>query len=138
MSAEARLEALAAAAADAVERLADQILATGAAVQVLAGPEAVSAPVRVPVPGAEDTTTVLGHVALTRCTVEVGGVRGDGVRAGYDPAGAVAAAICDAESERCGSLAARVDDLCRVSVRAQAERARERAAVVHTTRMDQS
>ncbi|MGD9517641.1 phosphonate C-P lyase system protein PhnG, partial [Mycolicibacterium sp.] len=99
MRPELRFEALCEADAAALERLADEILATAVPVSVTSGPESVSAPVRVPVPGAGDTTVVLGHAALTRCTVELAGVRGDGVRAGYDPAGAVAAAICDAECE---------------------------------------
>ena len=138
MRPESRMEALADAAVEALERLADEILATGVSVAVTAGPESVSAPVRVSVPGADDTTVVLGHVALTRCTVELGGIRGDGVRAGYDPAGAVAAAICDAECERVGPLAPHVEELCRLAQDARAEHGRERAQVVAMTRLDQS
>ncbi|AKS34570.1 phosphonate C-P lyase system protein PhnG [Mycolicibacterium goodii] len=138
MTPEARMEALASACGDTLEQLADQILAcAGVAVAVIAGPESVSAPVRVPVPGPGDTTVVLGHVALTRCTVELGGVRGDGVRAGYDPTGAVAAAICDAEAARQGSLAGRVDELYRKSRQDKAARDRERANTVAMTRMEQ-
>ena len=89
-------------------------------------------------PGAGDTTVVLGHAALTRCTVELAGVRGDGVRAGYDPAGAVAAAICDAECERRGPHALRVEELCRAALDARADRGRARAELVATTRLEQS
>lgn len=131
------MEALTDAAAEALERLADEILATGVSVSVTAGPESVSAPVRVPVPGADGTTVVLGHVALTRCTVVLGGARGDGVRAGYDPAGAVAAAVCDAECERIGPLTPHVEELCRLAQRAWSERGRERAQMVAMTRLDQ-
>lgn len=138
MTPETRMEALTLAGADALERLADEILATGVAVAVTAGPESVSAPVRVPVPGTDDTTVVLGHVALTRCTVELDGVRGDGVRTGYDPAGAVAAAICDAECERPGSLSPRVEELCRAALGERSGRGRERARSVATTRLEQT
>lgn len=136
MRPESRFEALCAAEASALERLADEILATGVEVTVTSGPEAVSAPVRVSVPGATDTTTVLGHVALTRCTTELAGVRGDGIRAGYDPAGAVAAAICDAECERGGPYAQRVEDLCRTAADEGTERGRARAELVARTRLE--
>lgn len=138
MTPESRMEALTDADSEALERLADDILATGVAVAVTVGPESVSAPVRVPVPGAGDTTVVLGHVALTRCTVELDGARGDGVRAGYDPAGAVAAAICDAECERAGPHTPHVEELCRAAHEAGAGRARERARLVASTRLEQS
>ncbi|KWX68423.1 phosphonate C-P lyase system protein PhnG [Mycobacterium sp. NAZ190054] len=138
MRPEARFEALGDADAHALERLADDILATDVAVSVTTGPESVSAPVRVPVPGSGDATVVLGHVALTRCTVELAGVRGDGMRAGYDLRGAVAAAICDAECERRGPHAQQVDALCRDALQARAERGRARADLVTRTRMEQS
>ena len=75
MRPEARFEALAAAEATALESLADEILGRGVEVSVSAGPESVSAPVRVAVPAQADTTAVLGHVALTRCTVLLVGIR---------------------------------------------------------------
>ncbi|BBZ06671.1 hypothetical protein MDOR_08400 [Mycolicibacterium doricum] len=138
MRPETRFEALCDADAETLERLADDILATAVVVSVTTGPESVSAPVRVPVPDADNTTTVLGHVALTRCTVELGGTRGDGVRAGYDPAGAVAAAICDAECERRGPHAHSVLELCRAALEARAERGRVRAGLAVRTRLEQS
>ena len=138
MRPELRFEALCEADAGALERLADEILATAVPVSVTAGPESVSAPVRVPVPGTGDTTVVLGHVALTRCTVELAGARGDGVRPGYDPTGAVGAAICDAECERGGPHAPRVEELCRAALDARADRGRARAELVATTRLEQS
>jgi alpha-D-ribose 1-methylphosphonate 5-triphosphate synthase subunit PhnG len=136
MRAEHRFEALTLADAGAVEALADEILACGAEVSVTAGPESVSAPVRVGVPGSGDTT-VLGHVALTRCTVLLGGTRGDGLRAGYDLPGAVAAAICDAESERRGAFSERVDELCRTAQHIDARRRAERADLVAMTTLDE-
>jgi alpha-D-ribose 1-methylphosphonate 5-triphosphate synthase subunit PhnG len=138
MTVENRYEALAGADPGALEMLADEILVSGTPVSVTAGPESVSAPVRVTLPGAADTTVVLGHVALTRCTVLVGGTRGDGIRAGYDVVGAVAAAICDAECERGGKLAARVADLCGATNRRRVRNAGERARLVAMTRLDQS
>lgn len=133
MRPEERFEALATADAQALESLADEILADGVEVSVSSGPESVSAPVRVAVPGQDDTTVVLGHVALTRCTVLLSGVRGDGLRAGYDLPGAVAAAICDAEYERDGPFTARVRDLCLATHDAAARRRSERAELVAMT-----
>ena len=92
---------------------------------------------RVGMPGSGDTTVVLGHVALTRCTVLVDGTRGDGLRVGYDLPGAVAAAICDAECERDGTLSARVHDLCRAAQCADARRRSERADLVAMTTLDE-
>jgi alpha-D-ribose 1-methylphosphonate 5-triphosphate synthase subunit PhnG len=137
MRPEERFEALATADMHALESLADEILAGGVEVSVSAGPESVSAPVRVAVPGQGDTTVVLGHVALTRCTVLLDGIRGDGLRAGYDLPGAVAAAICDAECERDGTLSARVHDLCRTAHSEAAHRRSERADLVAMTTLDE-
>ena len=137
MNTEERFEALATADAASMEALADEILASGAAVSVTSGPESVSAPVRVSVPGSDATTVVLGHVALTRCTVAVEGTRGDGLRAGYDLPGAVAAAICDAECERNGAFSARVHDLCLAAQRANAARSDDRANLVAMTRVEE-
>ncbi len=136
MRAEHRFEALALADAGAVEALADEILACGVEVSVTAGPESVSAPVRVGVPGSVDTT-VLGHVALTRCTVVLDGTRGDGLRAGYDLPGAVAAAICDAESERRGAFSERVHELCQTAQQVDSRRKAERAELVAMTTLDE-
>lgn len=138
MSPEERFEALAVADAPALEALADDILARGVAVSVSAGPESVSAPVRVTMPGSRDTTVVLGHVALTRCTVVVDGTRGDGIRAGYDLPGAVAAAVCDAECEQDGPLSTRVDDLCRSAQHARDRRRAARADLVAKTTLDEA
>ncbi|MGE0219451.1 phosphonate C-P lyase system protein PhnG [Mycolicibacterium sp.] len=135
MRVELRYEALAEADPTALETLADRILATGAAVSVTTGPESVSAPVRIPGPGAPGTTVVLGHLALTRCTVTIDGIRGDGIRTGCDFAGAVAAAICDAECERGGALSDQVTALCDSALAAVAERRRARAVLVAATRL---
>jgi alpha-D-ribose 1-methylphosphonate 5-triphosphate synthase subunit PhnG len=136
VKAETRFEALAGADAHALETLADEILADGVEVSVATGPESVSAPVRIRVPGTDDTTVVVGHVALTRCTVVVDGTRGDGLRVGYDLTGAVAAAICDAECERDGAFTPRVHDLCRAAQQADARRRSEHAGLVAMTTLD--
>jgi alpha-D-ribose 1-methylphosphonate 5-triphosphate synthase subunit PhnG len=137
MRPEHRFEALATADAQSLETLADEILAGGADVSVTAGPESVSAPVRVGMPGSDATTVVLGHVALTRCTVLVDGTRGDGLRVGYDLPGAVAAAVCDAECERDGRLSARVHELCRAARGTDAGRRKARADLVAMTTLDE-
>lgn len=133
--AEQRFEALAGAEVGALEALADDILACGLEVSVTAGPESVSAPIRVAVPGSGATTVVLGHVSLTRCTITLAGTRGDGMRSGYDLVGAVAAAVCDAEYERRGPLAGRVRELCRAAEQARAREDGERAGLVAMTRL---
>ncbi|AMO61072.1 phosphonate C-P lyase system protein PhnG [Mycolicibacterium phlei] len=136
MTPEDRFAALAAADTHALEELADAILACGPDVRVIAGPEAVSAPVRLPVP--DGSTTVIGHVALTRCTVTLDGQRGDGIRTGYDLTGAVAAAVCDAEYERAGAFSLRVDDLCRTARTAAEKTRRRRATLVAATTLDEA
>ena len=136
MTPEQRYEALAAADARALEALADRILAAGVQVSVADGPESVSAPVRVCMPGCQGNTVVLGHVALTRCSVVVNGTRGDGIRPGCDFPGAVAAAVCDAESERGGALTTDVTELCRTTRRKVADRQSEWADLVAMTRLD--
>ena len=138
MRPEERFEALATADVQALESLADEILAGGVDVSVSSGPESVSAPVRGAVPGQGDTTVVLGQVALTRCTVLLDGISGDGLRAGYDLPGAVAAAICDAECERDGTFSSRVHDLCLATHGAVAQRRSERADLVAMTTLDES
>ncbi|HEX9833287.1 MAG TPA: phosphonate C-P lyase system protein PhnG [Mycobacterium sp.] len=138
MRPEERFEALAATDTRALEALADEILAGGVEVSVCSGPESVSAPVRVGVPGSGDTTVVLGHVALTRCTVLLDRTRGDGLRAGNDLPGAVAAAICDAECERDGALSTRVHDLCRSAQRTRVRARAERAHLVAMTTLDEA
>lgn len=107
MTAEARLEALARAPAGDVERLADRVLAGGSAVVVLAGPEVSSAPLRLPVPGST-SSFVVGRTVLTTCAVALDGTRGDGIVQGRALRAALAAAVCDAEAERGGPLAADV------------------------------
>lgn len=138
MKPEQRYEWLAAADTAALEPLADEIIAACARVSVRTGPESVSAPVRVPVPGAGDTTVVLGHVALTRCAVLLDDTRGDGIRSGYDPVGALSAAICDAECERGGPLSGRVREVCQAAERDRAHRDDERARRVAATRLSES
>jgi alpha-D-ribose 1-methylphosphonate 5-triphosphate synthase subunit PhnG len=134
---EERFELLGAADAARLETIADAVLAAGVPVAVLSGPEVVTAPIRLRVPGA-DATAVIGHVALTSCTVEVDGVRGDGCRPGRDLQGALAAAICDAEAERTGPLAAQVGVLLVETDDDRVRRLAGLAAVVETTRTDRT
>lgn len=134
-STEERYTYLGAADAEALTALADAILATGVDVQVLSGPEAISTPLRYPLAGTQASTTVLGHVVLTRCTVLLAEHRGDGIRAGRDLEAAVAAAICDAEVEREGPLTARVHQLCDRTQQAHDEAAAQRADIVDATRV---
>lgn len=135
MTPEERYEALGHADAQALSSLADRILAAAQEVEVVAGPEAVTAPVRLPVPGTASTTAVIGHVALTTCTITVDSTRGDGCRRGRDLPGAVAAAVCDAEAARGGPLAAAVSDLAAAASRDRVEARRQRALAVELTRL---
>lgn len=138
MTPEERYEALAVADRPDLEELADAILATGVPVEVTAGPEVVTAPVRLGVPGTRSTSTVVGQVGLTTCTVEVVGVRGDGCRAGHDLSGAVAAALCDAEVGRGGPLADAVLDLASRALARRSALWAERARRVELTRVEAS
>jgi alpha-D-ribose 1-methylphosphonate 5-triphosphate synthase subunit PhnG len=135
MKAEERYTALSTAASADLELLADRILSEGVPIRIIAGPEVVTTPVRYPMGGAGGSTSVLGHVALSTCAVELDGVRGDGVRPGRDLVGAVAAAVCDAEAERVGRLAAEVVSLCEVAQSSCAEAGRARASLVSATRV---
>lgn len=135
MSPEQRFEGLAIADDIELKQLADLVLSAAVEVEVIEGPETVSAALRVPVPGTGSTTSVIGHVALTRCQVELGGVRGDGCREGHDLTGAVAAAVCDAEAERNGPNANAVRDLAQRSLAARHATWAERAGMVEMTRV---
>ncbi len=135
MTPEERYELLGAAEGAQLEAIADAVLAGGAPVTVHTGPEVVTAPLRLRVPDA-DATAVIGHVALTACTVEVGGIRGDGCRPGRDLKGALAAAICDAETERTGPLAGEIAALLADTASDRDRRLTELAAVVEATRTD--
>jgi alpha-D-ribose 1-methylphosphonate 5-triphosphate synthase subunit PhnG len=138
MTPEGRYEALADAPADRIEALADRILGTGVALEVLSGPEAATAPVRLPVPGTASTTVVVGQTALTTCAVLLAGARGDGCRPGRDLRGALAAALCDAEAERRGPFAADVQAIAVQAVDQRAATLRRRARDVALTRTDRT
>lgn len=135
MSAAARWEDLAAADPRPLEQLADRILEATPDVRVELGPETVSAPVRLAVPGDVPTTAVVGHVALTRCTVRLAGTRGDGLRQGRDLPGALAAAVCDAEADRGGPLTNEVTALCAAARAGRLARAAARRTLVEQTRL---
>lgn len=112
MTSEARLEALGRAPAKELEDLADRILGADVAVAVVVGPQVLTAPLRLPVPGTGGTF-VVGRAVLTACAVTLDGTRGDGVVQGRCLRAALAAAVCDAEAERGGPLAASVEQLVR-------------------------
>lgn len=137
-SVEERYSLLGAADTDALTGLADKVLATGIDVEVVTGPEAVSTPLRYPLAGTQSSTTVLGHVVLTRCTVTLAEYRGDGIRSGRDLEGAVAAAICDAEVERNGPFTAEVHQLCERTRHALQDAATSRAHTVEATRIGET
>lgn len=122
---------LAQADAAELEALADAALARAEDVVVLAGPEVVSAPIRVRTP--MDTTVVVGHVALTTCSVQVGGLVGHGVRSGRDLPGAVAAAVCAAVLEA-GDPPAGLRDLLARADASRTAAALRRAETVAATR----
>lgn len=135
MTPEEVFERLTAADGAELESLADAILAAGTPVRVVAGPEVVTAPIRMPTPGG-DSTAVIGHVSLSTCTVELDGTRGDACRRGRDLRGAVAAAVCDAEVERRGPAAAAILALADRAAARQLASSAARAGVVEQTRTD--
>lgn len=134
MGPERRLEGLASTDPSALEHLADRVLETVEA-QVLDGPQVVTAPVRLPVPGTP-STFVAGRAVLTRCTVVLDGVRGDGIVQGRELHGALAAAVCDAEAERRGPLAGAVAALAGSALLARASRLAVEDVEVDATRLD--
>lgn len=135
MTPEERFETLSAADCAQLEAIADAILAGAASVAVRRGPEVVTTAVRLRVPSA-NATAVIGHVALTSCSVEIDGTQGDGCRPGRDLHGALAAAICDAEVERVGPLAWRVGVLLADTAAERSRRWEGLAAVVQATMTD--
>nr|WTB30934.1 phosphonate C-P lyase system protein PhnG [Streptomyces sp. NBC_00830] len=134
---EHRYEALATAPADELEALADRILAGADSarveVAVLNGPEVRLGTLSLPVPGS--ATAVIGHLALTTCTVRIGGHRGDGCRSGRELPATVAAAICDAEVARNGPLAGEVLALCVAQRRREAQARQDLVAALELTRI---
>ncbi len=132
--AEVRLSLLGAAPPVELESLADQILLT-APVEMRRGPEVVTTPLRLPVPG-QASTFVVGHAVLTVCEVSLAGTRGDAIVAGRAPRAAVAAAVCDAEVERAGAHAGDVRRLVSSVQAAGEHRAAAEAAAVRATRID--
>jgi alpha-D-ribose 1-methylphosphonate 5-triphosphate synthase subunit PhnG len=131
---EQRYATLAAAQREDLLALADEILAAEpVTVSVLEAPTVGIGALRLPAPA--DGSFVVGHVVLTTGAVVLDGQRGDGIRPGRDPEGALAAALCDAEAERGGARAGAVDALV---ARAEATQHAERAAtarLVDATRL---
>lgn len=119
-----RCELLAAADHQPLLEVADACLADVEPPQAVFGPEvgAVVLTVREPV---EATRFQLADVLVTRSEVLHRGAQGWSMRMGDDRAGALAAAICDAEVEADGPGRARVDRLCRLTAE-RLDRARRR------------
>lgn len=134
MTPEDRYGALAAADRAALLALADQILAAEpGTVSVLEAPTPGIGALRLPAPAGG--SFVVGHVVLTTGAVDLAGHRGDGIRSGRDPEGALAAAVCDAEAERHGPQA---DAVAALVERTQAEQradADATARLVDATRL---
>jgi alpha-D-ribose 1-methylphosphonate 5-triphosphate synthase subunit PhnG len=133
-TAEARYEALASAPEEPLRNLADTILAAERLIEVLAGPEVVALPLRW---RRGDDSHVVGHAVVTRCSIALGGVRGDGIRPGRALEAAVAAAVCDAEAERGGPLQTSVAELVADARHRTAARAAREAEIVRTTTLGQ-
>lgn len=132
MTPEERWSLLASAGQVALEDLANRILAE-AAVEIVTGPEVRSIPLRLT--NNTGDRVVLGHLACTRATVLLQGVRGDGLRTGRDLVGALAAAVCDAEVERGGHRTPEVLQLCGKTAAVLDRSRSEEAALVEATRL---
>lgn len=107
-----RAELLAAAERQPLLDVADACLEGAEPPQAVLAPEvgALVLTVREPI---EATRFQLADVLVTRSEVVHRGAQGWAMRMGEDRAGALAAAICDAECEADGPARARVDTLCR-------------------------
>lgn len=120
-----RCELLAAADQQPLLEVADACLADVAPPQAVFGPEVGSLVLTVREP-VEATRFQLADVLVTRSEVVHRGAQGWAMRMGDDRAGALAAAICDAEVEADGPGRARVVQLCHSTARRLArERQRE-------------
>jgi alpha-D-ribose 1-methylphosphonate 5-triphosphate synthase subunit PhnG len=136
LAAEPRLEGLAMCHPEALEALADDVLAT-AGVEIVHGPEVAVAPLRVP--GAEGAGgIVVGRVPVTRCTLELEGVRGDAIFPGRAIRAALAAAVLDAEAERGGPAAVEVEAMARAALERRLAALDAEAAGVAATRTEEA
>lgn len=120
-SREQRCALLAEADQDELVALADECLADGATVRVLAGPEVgvVAAQVREPVLAER---FLLGDVLACRAEVELAGQRGWAMRLGEDRIATLAAAVLDAEVEAGRPRSPQVGALCQEIARRRAAR----------------
>lgn len=124
-SRERMAELLASASSGPLTQLADACLATAGPPVLIRAPE-VGLVVLTVVEPVERTRFHLGEVLVTQAEVEHRGARGWSMRLGEDPAGTLAAAICDAEVAAAGPFTDRVQALCEATESALAdERARE-------------
>lgn len=131
---------LATAAAAPLRHLADAVLETSPPPVLLDGPTVGTAPLHVREP-VERIRFGLIDVLVTRAEIELDGHRGWAMRMGDDRASTLAAAVCDAEVQRNGPLAADVLALCElVAAEHVADRARRWAelepTIVHFEELD--
>lgn len=119
---ERRAELLAAAPASELVPLADRILDAGAEPSMLGEPEVGMVVLQVREPVASERFH-LGEVLVARAEVELRGRQGWSMRLGDDHLAALAGAVCDAEAESGGPLAADVDTLCARTEAAEREAA---------------
>lgn len=132
MTPEERGELLAVAQVDALISVAEECLRNDPTVTVGAAPTVGTVVLQVREPVALERFH-LADVMVTTATVSNGRAAGWSMRLGDDPAGALAAAICDVEAAADGPLAAKVMALCEQTRQAkQAERAEEWALIAPT------
>lgn len=121
-SREERAELLALATHRDVVELADRCIAAASGTRVVTGPSVGTVPLCVREPVLSERF-IVADVLATVAEVEHRGRRGWAMRLGDDLAGTVAAAICDAEAESGGGLAADVERLCWATARRRAAEA---------------
>ncbi len=107
-----RAELLAASEPAELVALAERCLEHGEQPQVVREPEVGMAVLQVREP-VEESRFILGEVLVTQAEIARRGVRGWSIRIGDDRLAALAGAVCDAETEADGPLAADVEALCR-------------------------
>lgn len=110
MQRERRAELLTLARSADIVPLAERCIALSP-VKVLAGPEVGMVMLQVREPVVRERF-YLGEVLVTRAEVDRSGTRGWAMRMGDDRVATLAAAICDAEVERGGEMAAEILELC--------------------------
>ncbi len=140
LSAEDRVELLAAADPSAVIELAEACLAVHGDPVVVQAPEVGLVMVQVREPVCEERFH-LGEVVVTRAEVVLAGAQGWAVRPGTDRTAALGAAVCDAVASAGAELAPDVIELCLTTRRSRATAATDEwrellATEVHFEELD--